>query len=181
MPNYCRLYGGNAYYFTVVTYNRLPILTTKASIKILREAWEIVEQRFPFTAVAACLLPEHIHVIWTLPEGDQDFSLRWKEIKRQFTKRYLIEVGPGESRNLSRQKRGEAAIWQRRFWAHTIITDDDLAKHIDYIHFNPVKHGLVKQVRDWRWSSFHRYVSEGVYDPDWGQANEYWISAAFGE
>lgn len=73
---------------------------------------------------------------------------------------------------MSRQKRGEAAIWQRRFWEHTIWNDEDLAKHVDYIHFNPVKHGLVKQVKDWRWSSFHRYVREGFYDLDWGQSSE---------
>ncbi len=168
MPNYRRLYGGIAYYFTVVTYNRLPILTGNQSRMALHDAWNIVEKRFPFRTNAICLLPDHIHAIWTLPEEDQNYSLRWKEIKRQFTKRYLLEIGDGEQRNLARQERGEAAIWQRRFWEHTIWNDDDLAKHVDYIHFNPVKHGLVKQVKDWRWSSFHRYVREGFYDLDWG-------------
>lgn len=172
MPNYQRIYGGNAYYFTVVTYNRLPILENDLSRTILRTSWKLVKRRFPFTTIAICILPDHIHTIWTLPESDQDYSLRWKEIKRQFTKRYLTEVGPGGNRNVSRQKRGEAAIWQRRFWAHVISNDDDLSKHVDYIHYNPVKHSLVKKVRDWKWSSFHRYVKEGHYDCDWGTAAE---------
>lgn len=181
MPNYRRLHGGLAYYFTVVTYNRLPILTTEKSSEILTHAWNIVKERFPFTTVALCVLPDHLHTIWTLPETDDNYSLRWKEIKRQFTKRYLTEVGPGEVRSQSRQKRGEAAIWQRRFWEHTITNDEDLARHVDYIHFNPVKHGLVEKVADWQWSSFHRYVREGVYTPEWGQACEYRKDNKFGE
>lgn len=181
MPNYHRIYGGKAYYFTVVTYHRLPILVCEAARKILHNAWEIVEKRFPFTTIVICLLPEHIHAIWSLPEDDQNYSVRWKEIKRQFTKRYLVEVSSGEERNESRQKRGEAAIWQRRFWEHTIVNEEDLARHVDYIHYNPVKHGLVERVGEWKWSSFHRYVQAGYYDPDWGKARESWGYGAFGE
>jgi putative transposase len=107
--------------------------------------------------------------------------VRWKEIKRQFTQRYLAEIRPGESRSLSRQKRGEAGIWQRRFWEHAISDDDDLGRHVDTIHFNPVKYGLVKKAKDWQWSSFHRYVQVGYYDTDWGQACEYWDESKFGE
>ena len=115
-----------------------------------------------------CLLPEHLHCIWSLPEGDAAYPVRWKEIKRLFTKAYLARVGPGEERNESRLKQGEAAIWQRRYWEHMIRDEDDLRRHEDYIHYNPVKHGLVQQVADWRWSSFHRYVCMGYYEPDWG-------------
>jgi putative transposase len=181
MPNYHRLHGGDAYFFTVVTYNRLPIFNNKKCVQILQSAWEIIEERFPFTTLAICVLPDHIHTVWSLPENEQNYSLRWKGIKSQFTKRYLSEIGPGAYRNLSRQKRGEAAIWQRRFWEHTITSDDDLARHIDYIHFNPVKHGLVTHVNDWQWSSFNRYVQEGYYDPEWGQASKDWETMVFGE
>jgi len=175
------MYGGSAYYFTVVTYHRTPILTGYGARNILHHAWKIISERYPFTTVAICLLPDHIHTIWMLPESDNNYSVRWKEIKRQFTQRYLAEVGPGESRSLSRQKRGEAAIWQRRFWEHVISDDEDLGRHVDYIHFNPVKHGLVKKAKDWQWSSFHRYVQEGYYDADWGKASEYWGESKFGE
>ena len=118
---------------------------------------------------AVCLLPEHLHCIWTLPEGDADYAVRWKNIKRLFTRSYLKQVGPGGARNASRQRRGEAAIWQRRFWEHTIRDEADLNRHLDDIHFNPVKHGLVQRVADWPWSSFHRYVRLGFYDREWGE------------
>ena len=119
--------------------------------------------------MAVCLLPEHLHCIWSLPEGDADYSKGWKEIKRKFTRGYLLEVGPGGERNASRVRRGEAAVWQRRFWEHTMRDEGDLNRHLDYIHYNPVKHGLVKNVSDWPWSSFHRYVREGCYAEDWGE------------
>jgi putative transposase len=98
--------------------------------------------------------------------------MRWREIKRLFSKGYLEQIGPGEVRNESRIKQGEAAIWQRRFWEHTIRNQEDLNRHVDYIHFNPVKHGLVKNVSDWPWSSFHRFVIMGHYDRSWGEGIE---------
>jgi putative transposase len=170
MPEYRRSrVEGGTYFFTVVTYNRLPILTTTEARKLLRSAWENVRERFPFTSDALCLLPDHIHCIWILPEGDANFSVRWKEIKRLFTRSYLSAVGPGETRNASRLSRGEAAIWQRRFWEHTIRDEKDLNHHRDYIHYNPVKHGLVQNVSAWPWSSFHRYVRTGYYERGWGE------------
>jgi len=181
MPNYHRFFEGGAYFFTLVTFNRLPILTSDPARSLLRSAWLDVRKRFPFTTVAICLLPEHLHCIWTLPEDDQNYSLRWKEIKRLFTRGYLREIGPGEVRNSSRQTRGEAAIWQRRFWEHTLRDEDDLHRHMDYIHFNPVKHGMVKRVSEWPWSSFHRYVKMGYYDLDWGPPEEKAEGKAFGE
>jgi putative transposase len=169
MPEYrrSRIEGG-AYFFTVVTYHRLPVLATDVARMLLRYAFVDVRERFPFTLDAVCLLPEHIHCIWILPEGDADYSIRWKEIKRLFTKGYLDQVGPGDSRNPSRLSRGEAAIWQRRFWEHTIRDEEDLNRHRDYIHYNPVKHGLVQAVSAWPWSSFHRYVKLGYYQSGWG-------------
>ena len=168
MPEYHRSrVEGGTYFFTVVTYQRLPILTIEPARKILRQAWEDTKLRFPFETIAVCLLPDHLHCIWQLPEGDADYSVRWKEIKRLFTKGYLKEIGPGEERNESRQKRHEAAIWQRRFWEHTICDDEDLEMHLDYIHYNPIKHGYVTRTADWLWSSFHRYVKAGIYEIDW--------------
>lgn len=181
MPNYHRLHEGNTYFFTVVTYNRLPIFNNDKSIKILQASWKIVEERFPFTTLAICILPDHIHTIWILPENDQDYSLRWKGIKYQFTKRYSAEIGPGGDRNPSRQKRGEAAIWQRRFWEHAITDDDDLSRHIDYIHFNPVKHGLVAELREWQWSSFRSFVEDGYYGPEWSLTEKDGRKAEYGE
>jgi putative transposase len=170
MPQYRRsTIEGGAYFFTVVTYDRLPILTMDDVRPLLHSAWMDVHTRFPFTTIAVCLLPDHLHCIWSLPEGDANYSVRWKEIKRLFTKGYLSQIGPGETRNASRLKRGEAAVWQRRFWEHTIRDQDDLHRHMDYIHYNPVKHGLVKRVVDWPWSSFHRCVIKGYYEIGWGE------------
>lgn len=168
MPEYHRSYvEGGVYFFTVVTYNRLPILTTPETRELLRVAWVNTRERYPFTTDAICLLPDHIHCIWSLPENDKNYSVRWSEIKRLFTRSYLDRIGPGEERNISRLKRREAAIWQRRFWEHTLVDEEDLKRHIDYIHFNPVKHGLVERVADWKWSSFHRYVQDGLYEQNW--------------
>lgn len=169
MPEYRRSrIGGGTFFFTVVTFARQPIFTSEPARRILHHAWKDVMDRFPYILDAVCLLPDHIHCIWTLPEEDSNYSVRWKEIKRLFTKDFLAEIGTGEHRNKSRQKRNEAAIWQRRFWEHTIRDDLDLERHIEYIHFNPVKHGLVQRVRDWPWSSFKRFVRMGYYSIDWG-------------
>jgi putative transposase len=146
MPDYRISHiDGGVYIFTVVTYNCLPILTTKKGRAILRSAWKDAQDRLPFTTKAVCLLPDYIHCIWSLPAGDGNFSVRWKEIKRLFTKSYLMQVGPGAQRNESRLKKGKAAIWQRRFWEHAIRDQQDLSRHNEYIHYNPVKHGLVER------------------------------------
>lgn len=113
------------------------------------------------------MLPDHLHCLWKLPEGDANYSIRWRVLKNLFTVHYMKEVGFEDVRNESRQKRHEAAIWQRRFWEHTILDEEDFEAHLDYIHFNPVKHGLVQHVVDWKWSSFRRYVKEGLYESDW--------------
>jgi len=168
MPDYRRSYvKGGTYFFTVVTYGRLPILTSKPARDILHQVWAEVKERFYFDTIAICLLPDHLHCIWRLPEGDANYPVRWKEIKRRFTLRYLAEVGPGEERNLSRQKKHEAAVWQRRYWEHTLSSQEDIEEHLDYIHYNPIKHGYVKQSSNWPFSSFSRYVKQGIYEPDW--------------
>jgi putative transposase len=134
MSTYRRAFvEGATYFFTAVTYNRLPILTTDESRAILHDAWLDVQGRFPFTTVAVCLLPEHLHCIWSLPEGETDYPVRWKEIKRLFTKGYVAKVGLGEERNESRLMKGEAAIWQRRYWEHVIRDEQDLRRHEDCV------------------------------------------------
>jgi putative transposase len=169
MPEYRRVYiEGGTYFITMVTYNRQPIFNHKEARTILQLAWERVSKRYPFSTVAICLLPDHLHTVMTLPEGDSNYSMRIREIKRLFTRIYLHNVSKGRVRNESHQNKQEAAIWQRRFWEHTIRNEEDLHNHIDYIHYNPVKHGLVKGVSDWPWSSFHRYVKMGIYEVDWG-------------
>jgi putative transposase len=171
MPEYRRAaIEGGTYFFTLTTYQRMPILTLENERIILHDAWLDVRKRFLFQTVAVCLLPDHLHCIWTLPDGDANYSLRWKEIKRLFTKGYLGRYGVGGVRNASRVKQGEAAIWQRRFWEHVIRDEEDFNRHLDYIHYNPVKYQLVERVSDWPWSSFHGYVKRGWYEPNWGGA-----------
>ena len=171
MPEYRRsLIEGGTYFFTVVTYNRLPILITPEARQLLRVAMLDVRERYPFNIDAVCLLPEHIHCIWTLPEDDAQYSLRWGEIKRLFTKGYLDQIGPGGDRNESRAKRGEAAIWQRRFGEQYPAGRGRSNRHQDYNKYNPVKHRLVQSAGEWPWSSFHRYVKLGYYERGWGEA-----------
>ncbi len=182
MPEYRRNFvNGGTYFFTVVTYNRQPFLTTEGARNCLHNAWEDVQVRFPFVTVAVSLLPEHVHCLWRLPEGDSNYSIRWKEIKRLFSKNYPIQDMPGETISESRLKRGEKLIWQRRFWEHTIRDENDLRNHMEYIHYNPVKHGLVQRAWDWPWSSFHRYVKMGLYEKDWGEAADMQFNNEYGE
>lgn len=172
MTAYRRHYvEGGTYFFTVVTFDRLPLLTKPENRQLLHSAWSDVQERFPFETIAVCLLPDHLHTIWKLPEGDADYSSRWKKIKSLFTDRYLSNIGSGEPRSKSHRSSGEAAIWQRRFWEHWIRDEVDLQNHIQYIHYNPVKHGLVRKVSEWPWSSFQRFAAMGIYDKDWGSAD----------
>lgn len=118
----------------------------------------------PFSINTIVVLPEHLHCIWTLPEGDDDFSTRWRLIKDAFSK----AIPAGEARSASRVQKRERGIWQRRFWEHVLRDENDFAIHVDYIHYNPVKHGLVDRPIDWPYSSLHRFVKQGVLPPDWG-------------
>jgi putative transposase len=126
--------------------------------------YQSIQERYPFETIAICILPDHIHAVWSLPTGDADFPLRWSLIKSSFS-RGLVHESPRTPSKISRRERG---LWQRRYWEHVIRDDADLARHVDYIHFNPVKHGYVTQVRDWPHSSFHRYVARGDLPSDWG-------------
>ncbi|MCU7917303.1 MAG: transposase [Candidatus Thiodiazotropha sp. (ex Dulcina madagascariensis)] len=168
MPNYrrARVQGGT-YFFTVVTHKRKPLFSDGSARLCLREAISSVHINYPFKIDAFCLLPDHLHTIWTLPEGDENFSKRWRAIKSHFSRRFREQVNRYAAPTGSRQVRGELTFWQRRFWEHLIRDENDFRRHLDYIHFNPVKHGYSESVSDWPWSTFHRYVNEGVYSNDW--------------
>ena len=164
MTNYRRSkFCGGCYFFTVVTHQRGSFLVDDLSRACLRSAWRSVRRDRPFELVALCLLPDHLHCLWRLPDGDSDFSQRWLLIKKGFTRRYLKAGGCESAQSPSRRTKRERGIWQRRFWEHQIRDEEDLHKHVDYIHYNPVKHGLVKAVEDWPWSTYHRFVREGFY------------------
>jgi putative transposase len=164
MTNYRRNFlAGGSFFFTVnLAERRLRLLTDH--IDELRKAFRETRQHHPFTTDAVVVLPDHLHAVWTLPEGDRDFATRWRLIKSTFSR----SLATGETISKSRAAKGERGIWQRRYWEHTIRDEDDFARHVDYVHINPVKHGLVMRVRDWPYSSFHRLVERGVYPEDWG-------------
>ena len=163
MTNYRRRnVAGASYFFTVNLADRSQSLLTE-HVALLRSAFEYVRERHPFSVDAIVILPEHIHAIWTLPEGDCDFPLRWRLIKTMFSRALPCE----ERRSESRHSKGERGIWQRRYWEHLIRDEVDFARHVDYIHINPLKHGWVARVADWPHSSFHRYVRAGMLPLDW--------------
>jgi REP-associated tyrosine transposase len=172
MTNYRRWrVAGGTYFFTVVTLDRRRILVDDVARRALREAFRIVRSRRPFRIDGIVLLPDHLHAIWTLPNGDCDYATRWQLIKRRFTKSYLDAGGSEAKPSASRASKGERSVWQRRYFEHTCRDEIDLKRCADYLHVNPLKHGLVSRVLDWPWSSFHRYVRLGEYEPDWGNAN----------
>jgi putative transposase len=158
---------GGSYFFTVRLQDRRSSALVD-HIDALRAAFRRARRERPFTIDAIVVLPDHLHAILTLPPDDADYSGRWPVIKALFSNRLITLRAP-----LKRHPSGELALWQRRFWEHTIRDDADLERHVDYIHFNPVRHALVSRVRDWPHSSFHRYVRQGLLPEDWaGDARE---------
>ena len=163
MPNYRRNYeAGGTFFFTVAVLERKRDLLV-AEIDLLRDAVRRVKRLYPFDIVAWVVLPDHLHCIWTLPDGDTDYPTRWRLIKLLFSK----GLPKDERRSAVRRKRGERGLWHRRYWEHTIRDECDLANHVDYIHGNPVKHGLVDAPRNWPYSTFHRYVRLGLLPENW--------------
>ncbi len=163
MPTYRRnfLAGGSSFFTVNLANRRLRLLTE--NIDLLRAAFRYTRQRHPFAIEAIVVLPDHLHTIWRMPEGDADFAVRWALIKASFSR----TLRKGEPVSASRRRRRERGIWQRRYWEHTIRDEDDLGRHLDYIHFNPVKHGHVACVATWPYSSFHRMVRLGFYPESW--------------
>jgi len=172
MPDYRRYYvEGGTNFFTVVTAYREPIFLNSTARELLGQMMREQREKMPFETVAIILLPEHLHAIWTLPRGDDKYSQRWQAIKARFTSAWL-ETSSNEtavSRGYKAQRR--RGVWQARFIEHTIRDQDDLHAHADYLHYNPVKHQLTRCPKDWPWSSFHRFVELGHYEPDWGCAD----------
>jgi putative transposase len=158
--------AGGTYFFTVTILDRRSRVLVD-HLDALRAAFRATRRASPFTIDAIVVLPDHLHIVMTLPAGDADYTNRWRLIKRRFTNA-LTKVGVP----IARHRNGELALWQRRFWEHTIRDDGDFERHVDYIHFNPVKHALVARVRDWPYSSFHRYVKQGLLPLDWGGTAE---------
>ena len=169
MGNYRRSYvPGGTFFFTLVTERRAEMLCTPQARACLGKAFRECRRRWPFQIDALVLLPDHLHAIWTLPQGDQDYPQRWGWIKKEFSKAWLSAGGAEQGVRPSQVRQRRRGIWQRRFWEHTIRDEEDFRRHFDYIHFNPVKHHLVESPEKWPFSTFHRWVKLGVYAPDWG-------------
>ena len=161
MPNYRRNFvPGGAYFFTLILRNRRSRLLTDR-LPDLRDAFNRVKRARPFRLDALVILPDHLHAVWTLPEGDADYPGRWRAIKTLFAK-----------------AAGGAGIWQRGYWEHTLCSPEDYAAHIDYVHINPLKHGWVNAVVEWPWSTFHRYLAAGLYPRDWAGGVEGGVARA---
>ncbi len=159
MVTYCRNFiPGASYFFTVILRDRTSSLLVDY-VDDLREVIRSVKAERPFDIDAIVIMPEHLHSIWTLPQGDADYSIRWREIKTRFSRRVPFS------------QRGNG-VWQARFWEHTLRDQSDMENHIDYIHYNPVKHGYVDNVADWHYSSFHRHVRQRKCPLDWAGTAE---------
>ena len=168
MTDYRRHFqAGGTFFFTVTLADRRNRLLTE-HIDRLREAVRQVRARHPVHIDAWVVLPEHLHAIWTLPAGDHDYPLRWRLMKTEFSRALPMT----EPRSLSRLNKNERGIWQRRYWEHCIRDNEDFRRHMDYVHFNPVKHGHVAQVADWPYSTFHGEVRNGRYPRDWAGSDE---------
>ena len=156
---------GGRFFFTLVTYNRQKILTNEENILRLRNAFKREMVARPFEIDAIVILPDHLHTIWRLPVGESDYSTRWSNIKRYFS---VGCVGLVEHNSPSRCSKREKTVWQRRFWEHTIRDQEDWQRHMDYIHYNPVKHGYAETPSVWPHSSFRKCVERDWYDEQWG-------------
>jgi putative transposase len=163
MSNYRRMrVPGGTYFFTVNARDRRSRLLVE-HVDLLREAFRTTCAARPFHLIAISVLPDHLHCVWQLPDGDADNARRWAQIKGSFSSRLSKEAG-ASSRRVERRERG---IWQRRYWEHLIRDDEDLSRHVDYVHINPVKHGHSERACDWPYSSFRRRVGRGEYPEDW--------------
>jgi putative transposase len=169
MPDYRRAwYPGGTYFFTVNLLQRQENDLLTRHVDLLRQTVRSVRKRHPFKIHGWVVLPDHMHCVIELPPQDSDFATRWRLIKMGFSK----ALSRGEKLTDVRIRRGERGIWQRRYWEHLIRDEADYRAHMDYVHINPVKHGLVRSVADWPYSTFHNLVVEGVYPQDWAGDGE---------
>ncbi|OGA16295.1 MAG: hypothetical protein A3H32_14730 [Betaproteobacteria bacterium RIFCSPLOWO2_02_FULL_63_19] len=195
---------GGTFFFTVVTHRRAPVLADPGLLQALREAMTRVRRELPFQMIAMVVLPDHMHCVWKLPDGDGDYPRRWSMIKRLTSQRVMraaaedavpstgscawrtlpsapddaLPSAPDDARP-SGLRRRESGLWQRRYWEHQIRNDADLDNHISYIHWNPVKHGYVSRPREWPYSTVHRFQRQGIIPRDWGVDGEF--TGDFGE
>jgi putative transposase len=170
MPNYRRdKTPGGTWFFTVVSYQRRAFLCDPPVRAALTSAIRRVRMKYPFKINAWVLLPDHFHCVWTLPQGDSNYSLRISLLKRAVTLQCKSLVAATGTRSASRLKHREATVWQRRFWEHLIKDTNDLRQHLDYIHYNPVKHGHCQDPADWPYSTVHKFNANGIYPKDWGR------------
>ena len=168
MPNWRRaIVPGGTFFFTVVADQRRPIFASEPARTILGNVIRESQSTHPFEILAIVLLQDHLHTIWEMPRGDANYSARWQWIKTQFTQRWLEQGGSETIISKGRKSDGRRGVWQPKFWEHTIEDDDDFDSHFDYVHYNPVKHGLCACPKDWPASSFHRWVKQDVYAVDW--------------
>lgn len=168
MPNYKRTFEpGGMFFFTLVTHHRRHLFSKPTTRECLRQAIAEEKSEHPFDLVAIVLLPDHLHCVWELPDNDSDFSKRWGHIKSRFSKLWMGIGGKETQISQARRNHRERGIWQKRFWEHRIRDEKDLMRHVNYIHFNPVKHGLVRCPHAWPYSSFDRWAKEGYYRHDW--------------
>ncbi|AKH37408.1 REP-associated tyrosine transposase [Nitrosomonas communis] len=169
MPDYRRLWHpGGTYFFTVNLLRRHGNPLLIRHIDVLRGVVGRVRKGHPFQIYGWVVLPDHLHCVIALPPGDDDFAMRWRLIKMGFSK----ALPKNERLSAVRVRRGERGVWQRRYWEHLIQDEADYRAHMDYVHINPVKHGLVERVADWPYSTFHRWVAQGVYPSDWAGGTE---------
>lgn len=177
MPHYLRAFvPGATYFFTVNLEDRSSYLLVR-EIARLRKVYAGVQKQHPFETLAICVMPDHLHAIWRLPENDADFPKRWSLIKAGFSRGLPIAT----ERSDSQLDHGDKGIWQRRFWEHVVRDEKDFLNHVQYIHFNPVKHGHAREVRDWPFSSFHRWVKKGMLPKEWGLVRAAETDGKFGE
>jgi putative transposase len=167
---------GGTYFFTVTLADRRGRVLT-ANIDALRAAFRETRVSRPFEIVAVVIMPNHLHCIWTLSDGDADNPRRWSQLKSAFSRRVPYE----DAVSTSRVERRERGIWQRRYWERCIVDEDDLRLHVEYIHYNPVRHGFVSRAFDWPHSSFRRWVVEGAYPEDWAIAPKQPLSTSDSE
>ena len=146
---------GGCYFFTVVTFKREPLFNNAETIQKLLDAFQWTRQKYPFSIEALVILPDHLHTIWSLPDGDSNYPLRWNLLKGYFSKNCTIS--PKIIMSQSRKQKREKEVWQRRYWEHLISNEEDFIDHIEYVHNNPIKHGLVEDAHDWKYSTIHKY------------------------